>query len=119
MQQRIARWYKTVDVGQAAGAASKWLVRLDGRPILTPLRAPLALPTAALALASATEWDRQPKMVTPSSMPINKLATTATDQISQIRPQLTSSMLRCLDSDLACIRSEEPELAVKASGNSL
>ena len=44
-------------------------VHLDARPVRTPLKAPLVLPTLALAEAVAAEWDAQDKTVDPETMP--------------------------------------------------
>jgi len=48
-------WYKHVDVQRLVKevARPRWTVTLDGRPIQTPARMPLALPTESMALAIA------------------------------------------------------------------
>ncbi|MEY4873019.1 MAG: hypothetical protein RLZZ563_2349, partial [Pseudomonadota bacterium] len=42
-------------------------VRLDGRPVKTPAKTPLILPTLALAQAIAAEWDAQQGEVKPQT----------------------------------------------------
>lgn len=118
MQQRIKVWYRRVDVQRVARSASRprWTVALDGRPIQTPAKAPLELPTKPLALAVAMEWQAQTKMLQPHTMPLMKLATTSIDQIPSIRPTMHSSMLRTMETDVACMRAdpeEEPALHTK------
>ena len=53
----MKRFYKQVSVGDDL------TVRLDGKPISTPAKALLALPTRALAEALAAEWEQQGETV--------------------------------------------------------
>ena len=117
MQQRIKVWYRRVDVQRVARSASRprWTVALDGRPIQTPAKAPLELPTKPLALAVAMEWQAQTKMLQPHTMPLMKLATTSIDQIPSIRPTMHSSMLRTMETDVACMRADPEEEPVRVA----
>lgn len=110
--RKIPRMYKKVDVRRAA-EVSGFLVTLDGKAIQTPAKVPLALPTEALAWGIATEWDAQTKHFEPHTMPLMKLATTTIDQVPTIRGTMTDSMLRCMQSDAACLRSDMPDIAAK------
>ncbi len=105
------RAYKVVSVCRAA--ARGFNVTLDGRVLRTPAQQDLTLPTEQLAWAIASEWDSQGKKLAPHTMPLMKLATTAVDQAEEIRPAMTDSMLRILNADAACMRSDEPVLAAK------
>ena len=58
------------------------VVTLDGRPVRTPGRVPLALPTDALAEAVAGEWRAVPEVVDPRAMPLTGLANAAIDRIA-------------------------------------
>jgi ATP synthase F1 complex assembly factor 2 len=108
------RLFRTVGVRRSASAAaSVFNVTLDGRVLLTPAKQQLEVPTEQLAWAIAAEWESQPKRIVPHTMPLMKLATTAVDQVETIRGTMTDSMLRCLESDGACVRSDEPEIADK------
>ena len=49
----VKRFWKEVAVEREGGG---WAIRLDGRPVRTPARAPLVVPTEALADAIAEEW---------------------------------------------------------------
>lgn len=112
MKAATKRFYDKVAV--RAISATQFTVALDGKDILTPARKGLVLKTEALAIGIALEWDAQETNLRPDTMPLMKLATTSIDQVPTIRPVMTDSMLRCLDSDLACFRSsEEPVLAAK------
>ena len=89
-------------------------VMLDSRELRTPAKKILTLPTHALAVGVALEWEAQGKHMRPDTMPLMRLATTATDQFPDIRPLMTSSMVRCVESDLACFRTiDEPQLVSK------
>ena len=115
MQSRIKVWYKSVGVQRVAHAA-RWAVTLDGRALQTPAKSPLELPTEAMAWAVAMEWQAQGKFLQPYTMPLMKLATTSIDQVPSIRPQMASSMLRTMHTDVVALRADaedEPELAAK------
>src|SRR5271167_3434132 len=56
-------------------------IPLDGRPIRTPARHPLAFPTSALAEAAAAEWDAQGEFIEPVQMPLTRLANTIIDGV--------------------------------------
>ena len=58
------------------------VVRLDERPVRTPGRVPLALPTPALAEAVAEEWRSVGETVDPRAMPLTGLANAAIDRIA-------------------------------------
>ena len=49
----MKRFWTDVAVGRQGGG---WTVRLDGRPVLTPARNGLIVPTEGLADAIAQEW---------------------------------------------------------------
>jgi len=118
MQQRIKVWYKQVGVQRVVKEALRpsWCVTLDGRPILTPAKVQLELPTEPMAWAVAMEWKGQGKMLQAYTMPLTKLATTSIDQIPSIRPTMQSSMLRTMETDVACIRADpehEPVMTLR------
>ena len=50
---------------------------LDGKPVRTPRKAPLVLPNAALAEAIAEEWRGQGERIDPETMPLTRLANSA------------------------------------------
>ena len=52
----MKRVYKVVETRPADGG---WGVALDGRPVRTPARRELAVPSERLAAAIAAEWDAQ------------------------------------------------------------
>jgi chaperone required for assembly of F1-ATPase len=84
------------------------VVTLDGKPVRTPGRRPLALPTAALAQAVAQEWRDVGTDIDPRAMPLTGLANAATDPIAQDHAGFATGLARYAESDLLCYRSEGP-----------
>jgi chaperone required for assembly of F1-ATPase len=83
-------------------------VHLDGRPVRTPGRAPLVLPTGALAQAVAAEWCAVAGVVDPRAMPLTGLANAAID-----RPPPPETLSDYGESDLLCYRAEAPASLVE------
>jgi chaperone required for assembly of F1-ATPase len=98
----VKRFYKKAEVG-ADNA-----VLLDGRPVKTPGRAPLAPPGASLAAAIADEWNAQGETVLPRSMPLAGLANAAIDRIAPARESFAGGLAAYGESDLLCYRAEGP-----------
>lgn len=87
-------------------------VALDSRPLKTPMKALLRLPTAGLAAAVAAEWQAQEKTINPALMPLTKLANTAIDRVSAHRAVIISELVAFAGSDLTCYRAGEPQALV-------
>jgi len=84
------------------------VVTLDGRPVRTPGRAPLALPTPALAEAVAQEWRDVGKTVDPRAMPMTGLANAAIDRVAPDPAAFAAGLARYGESDLLYYRAEQP-----------
>lgn len=95
---------------QAAAVRSDdgWQVQLDGRPVRTPARAPLLLPTQASADAVVAEWQGQGEKIDPASMPMTGFANAAIDQITPYRARFAEGIARYGESDLLCYRADGP-----------
>lgn len=105
------RFYRTATV---IAADDGFAIGLDGRPVRTPAGASLRLPTAALAQAVAEEWLAQKDAVRPHSMPLTRLAATATDRVGPRRAEVIEHLIAYASTDLLCYRAEEPlELAAR------
>jgi chaperone required for assembly of F1-ATPase len=98
----VKRFYKSASVG-ADNA-----VLLDGRPVKTPGRAPLAPPSAQLAEAIADEWEAQGETIDPRSMPLTGLANAAIDRIAPAQERFAQGLAIYGESDLLCYRAEGP-----------
>jgi chaperone required for assembly of F1-ATPase len=97
----MRRFYKEVSV------AEDFRVLLDGRPIKTPMRATLALPTRMLAEAVAEEWRGQGEKIAPETLPLTKLANTAIDRVVG-REEVVIDQILAYANDLLCYRAEAP-----------
>ena len=83
-------------------------IALDGRPVRTPGRAPLALPTPALAEAVAQEWRAVGEDIDPRAMPLTGLANAAIDRIAADPNAFAEGLARYGESDLLYYRAELP-----------
>src|SRR5205823_173154 len=63
----MRRAYTRVETRKVDGG---WGVALDGRPMRTPGKNELVLPSKALAAAIAAEWDAQREEIHPATMPL-------------------------------------------------
>ncbi len=106
----MKRFYKEAT---AARIGSGWEIRLDERPVKTPAREALLLPTAALAEAVTEEWRAQGEKVDPRSMPMTGLANAAIDRIGPDPHAFARSLAVFGESDLLCYRADGPEPLVR------
>ena len=83
-------------------------IALDDRPVRTPGKRTLIVPTKALADAIAAEWNAQEKEVEPSEMPLTRLANSAVDGVVFRRDDVIDAIARHGDTDLICYRADEP-----------
>jgi chaperone required for assembly of F1-ATPase len=105
----MKRFYTDVAVvAQDEGFA----IRLDDRPVRTPARALLALPTAALAEAVAQEWRAQGETVDPAAMPMTGLANATIDHVAPKPTVFAEGVARYAQSDLLCYRADSPATLV-------
>ena len=91
-------------------------IALDGRPLRTPLKRDLLLPTAGLAEAVAAEWAAQGERVDPRQMPLTKLANTAIDCVVDSETRIIDELLEYAGADLVYYRAAEPESLVNQQG---
>jgi chaperone required for assembly of F1-ATPase len=101
----MKRFYKAAAV---TGDAAPYGVALDGRPLRTPARALLAVPTRALAEAIAAEWDSQGQEILPRSMPLTGLANAAIDRVAPDPASFAASLSRFAENELLAYRADGP-----------
>ncbi|KQI71793.1 ATPase [Loktanella sp. 5RATIMAR09] len=94
---------------QAEACEDGFTVLLDGRPVRTPAKAPLAVPTHTMADAIAKEWDAQDKVIDPRTMPVTRGANAAIDKVRTQRDEVIAMLAEYGDSDLLCYRAAGPE----------
>jgi chaperone required for assembly of F1-ATPase len=87
-------------------------IALDGRPIRTPARHPLAFPNRPLAEAAAAEWAAQGEYIEPARMPLTRLANTIIDGVAAAPDAVAAEVEKYLGSDLLFYRAEGPERLV-------
>ena len=102
----MRRFYKQVEA--RAGPAGHAIL-LDDRPVRTPAKAPLQVPTAQLADAIVGEWEAQGDRIDPRSMPLTGLANAAIDRVGPEHEAFVRALAAYGESDLLCYRADTPE----------
>lgn len=87
-------------------------ITLDGRPVRTPARALLAVPTVALAERIAREWAEQGEDIDPRTMRFTGLANAAIDRVAPDPVAFAGGISAYGESDLLCYRAAEPAALV-------
>lgn len=90
-------------------AGDGWEVTLDDRPIRTPGKLPLIVPTEAMAQALAGEWDAQSEKIDPATMPVTRAANSAIEKVSPQFDDVARMLAEYGGTDLLCYRAEQPE----------
>ncbi|MFG1478858.1 ATP12 family protein [Xanthobacter sp. V4C-4] len=107
---RAKRFYKEASVG-ADGEG--FTVLLDARPVRTPARALLRVPTRALAEALAAEWAAQGTDIDPLSMPLTRLVNVALDRVAPEAGAVRDEVLGYAGTDMLFYRAEGPTRLVE------
>lgn len=87
-------------------------VLLDGKPVRTPGRSALSVPSAALAEAIADEWNRVGEELDPRSLPLTGLANAAIDIVAPDRHSFAASLARYGETDLLAYRATTPDALI-------
>lgn len=106
----MKRFYKKVSV---TGGDKGFSLSLDGRPVKTPAKNPLKVPTKALGEVLAKEWRAQGDKVDPASMPLNRLANTAIDRTADKKDHVVMEVMGFARFDQLCYRADGPEELIK------
>ena len=101
----MKRFWKSA---QTVEKENGWGVELDGRPLRTPARELLTVPTQRLAEAIAAEWNGVDEEIHPRAMPLTGLANAAVDRVSQDKQVFADGLAKYAEADLACYRAEGP-----------
>jgi chaperone required for assembly of F1-ATPase len=101
----MKRVYKQVTARPVDGG---WGIALDGKPLRTPGRNELVVPSGKLAAAIASEWDAQQDEIRPSTMPLFRLAATALDRTAATRPLVVAETAAYAATDLVSYRADHP-----------
>ncbi|RVB84374.1 ATPase, partial [Mesorhizobium sp. M7A.F.Ca.CA.002.04.1.1] len=100
------RFYKAASV---APIDNGFAVHLDGKPVRTPGKALLVLPTEAAAALVADEFAAQSETIDPVKMPVMRLVNTAIDGVASDPQAVLEDILRFASSDLTCYRADAPQ----------
>lgn len=103
----LRRFYKEAAVARDLG------ILLDGKPVRTPSRRPLRVPTAALADAITAEWNAQDEIVDPPAMPLTGLANAAIDRVAPDPDSFAAGLAAYGENDLLCYRAATPDPLVR------
>ena len=101
----MKRFWTAVAVEETAAG---FTVRLDGRPIRTPAKRELVVPTLRIARNIAGEWEAQEGEVEPLTMPWTRSANAALDKVAVQRDEVMEHLIGYAGSDLLCYRAEGP-----------
>lgn len=108
----MKRFYKETAVGPGDGG---FRVLLDGKPMRTPAKAILVVPTMPLAEAIAAEWAGVPDKaeINAAHLPLTRLAATGLDRVVPRREEVVADTAKYAGSDLLCYRATTPASLVK------
>lgn len=98
-------WQKTEIAEQEQGFG----VLLDTRPVRTPAKKLLTVPTRAMAEAIALEWQAQVDEIDPLSMPVTRSANATLDKVVPQFSEVADMLAAYAETDLLCHRAETPE----------
>jgi chaperone required for assembly of F1-ATPase len=108
----MKRFYKQAAVDAGDGG---WRVLLDGKPMRTPAKTMLMVPTHGLAEALAAEWRAVPENaeINTAHLPLTRLAATGLDRVAARHAEIVSDTAKYAGSDLLCYRATTPDSLVK------
>jgi chaperone required for assembly of F1-ATPase len=101
-----ARFYK--EAGIADNGNGTFGLLLDGKPVRSPGKRPLVLPSRALAEAVAEEWRAQGERIDPSTMPLTRLANSVIDGVEGREDAVIEDIMAHAASDLLSYRAQGP-----------
>lgn len=102
----MKRFYDAVSVQQSDGG---WQVTLDGRGLKTVKGVPQIVPSEALALKLAAEWDTQGEKLDPAKFTLRDMADYAIDVVSADIPAQAAKMIGFGDTDTLLYRADPDE----------
>src|ERR1044071_3634792 len=103
-----ARFYQDASAAERQSEAEGgYPVFLDGRPVRSPARKPLAAPAKELAQAIAAEWQAQDKLGDPAALPL--VANSIIDGVVASPEPVAAEIEKYLGTDMLFYRAAEPE----------
>jgi len=103
------RFYTSAGVAEGPDG---FAVTLDGKPVRTPGRNPLAAPTRDLAEAMAAEWEAQTENIDPMAMPLTRLANSVIDGVARDIQAVADDAAKYFETDLLFYRAGFPDALI-------
>lgn len=103
---KAKRFWRDVGVTRLPGGFG---IALDGRPVRTPAKAALEVPSCALADMIAAEWSAQEGEIDPWRMPFTRSANAAIDKVARQHGEVAQMIAGYADSDTVCYRAAAPD----------
>ncbi len=101
----MKRFWTEVTIAHEDGG---WGIRLDDRPLRTPKRAPLTIPSERLAQQIADEWRGVEDKIDARAMPLTGIANAAIDHVEPGKAEFAAALARYAEADLTCYRATGP-----------
>lgn len=86
-----------------------FVIELDSRPLKTPLKNTLILPTENLAKAVADEWNALDEFINPDHLPLTKTANSAIEKTAPNMLHVVDEMVRFGETDLLFYQQDNPQ----------
>ncbi len=110
MAFELKRFWDEAHVEKVEGG---YTVTLDKRPLKTPMKRPLIVPSEALAAEIATEWQAIEGKVDHATMPYTQFAHAGLDQAIDEQKEIAAKTALYGETDLLCYRAEAPQELIK------
>src|SRR5581483_6181162 len=101
----MRRFYRSAEIVESGDGFG---VQLDGKPVRTPAKLALSVPSRVLAEAIAEEWLAQGDTVDLRSLKLTRLASIALDLVAPRREAVIAEVAKYAATDLVCYRAEIP-----------
>jgi chaperone required for assembly of F1-ATPase len=106
---RRKRFYAKAGV---VDAPDGFAITLDDKPIRAPSGRPLVAPVRAIADAIVAEWDAQPELINPLTMPMTRFANSVVDAVVDRVGAVTEDVANYFQTDLLFYRAGHPQALV-------
>lgn len=103
---KAKRFWTEVSVTEAEAGFG---IALDGKPVRSPYKTLLRVPTRRLAEAIAVEWEAQDGAIDPETMPLTRMGNSALDKVAPQRKAVLAHLTEYAQTDLLCYRAERPQ----------
>ena len=87
-------------------------ISLDGRPVRTPAKNPLIVPTREIANPIAAEWNAQTDVINPLTMPWTRTSNSAIEKVGTQHNEVAQMLADYGDADLLCYRADGPQTLI-------